>query len=944
MTLRIPSSTYRVQFNAGFRFSDAQAIVAYLADLGISDLYSSPILKSCKGSAHGYDVVDAFDLNPELGTEGDFEELTRALRRHDLGLVMDVVPNHMAASSENVWWMNVLENGPLSRFVNYFDIEWTTGIHGSTDKRVLLPILGKPYGEVLEGGELSLAYDADGFYLSYYARRLPLTPLSYTPIMRAALKSLKTSRVSDKPPILEFRELVDALLSPKGKAEDPSDRVLNSKFLKTALWRLYQDDADVRSAVDEAVASFNGNREDPASFDPLDALLEEQWYRLAYWRVASEEINYRRFFDVTDLIGVRIEDPEVFEARQARILQLVEQKKITGLRIDHIDGLYDPVGHLRKLQSRMDPEWREGDRTHGFYTVVEKILEQGEELPAEFAVHGTTGYDFLNFLTGLQLSATGLRDLHRIYVGFTGNYAPFEEIVYLRKKQVINELFAGEIRALATRLARIASQDRNARDFALTELVDALSELTAALPVYRTYVRGFDVGPTDRQYLDGALHAAEKRAAGRLDTRIFAFLHRVLAIDPPRYSRQTRTDSLELIMRWQQFTGRVMAKGVEDTAFYFHNLLISMNEVGGAPRDEHFADGGAELHARNADILAKWPHTMNATSTHDTKRSEDARARINVLTEIPELWELKLKEWAEANASRKQRTRSMPAPDPNEEVLIYQSLLGIWPLDDRELDSLGARLKSYVEKSAREAKVHTSWLQPNVEHEEALKSFIDVLLDPDHEAFRKSFLDLHRVTSIAGSINSLTQVLLKVTCPGVPDFYQGSELWDFSLVDPDNRRPVDFAARRGALDGLKARRHDGVVLAADLVRHWKNGAIKMFVTHAALRFRGEQPDLFREGEYLPLTVTGDPSRLFAFARRLGDRWSLQLAPRFVARWVADEGEWLRPDVWKGLEVILPEGAPEKWTNVFTGEVMTVSQAKVSIATALSAFPLGLFSA
>ncbi|HVT01965.1 MAG TPA: malto-oligosyltrehalose synthase [Thermoanaerobaculia bacterium] len=942
-TLRIPTATYRVQFNAGFRFADAQAIVAYLDALGISDLYSSPILKACRGSTHGYDVVDAFELNPELGSEADFEELTCALRRLDLGLVVDVVPNHMAASSENVWWMNVLENGPLSRFVNYFDIEWTTGIHGATDKRVLLPILGKPYGEILEGGELRIGYDADGFFITYYARRLPITPLSYTPILREALKAIKSASVADKPPLLEFRELVDALLSPKGKGEDPAERVLNSKFLKNALWRLYQDDSDIRSSIDEAVQGFNGDPANPASFDPLDSLLEQQWYRLAYWRVAAEEINYRRFFDVTDLIGVRVEDPEVFEARQARILQLVDQDKITGLRIDHIDGLYDPIGHLRKLQSRLDSEWREGDRTRGFYTVVEKILGRGEELPVEFAAQGTTGYDFIDVLTALQLSAPGLRDLQRIYVGFTGNYAPFEETAYLRKKQVINELFAGEVRALAMRLARIASQDRNARDFALAELVDALSELTAALPVYRTYVRNFDVGPSDRQYLDGALDDAQAKSSDRLDARIFSFLHRVLSIDPPRYSRQTRTDCLDFIMRWQQFTGRVMAKGVEDTAFYHHNLLISMNEVGGAPRDELFEDGALELHQRNAAILQRWPHTMNATSTHDTKRSEDARARINVLSEIPEIWEARLKEWAESNASRKLRTRAMPVPDANEEVLIYQSLLGIWPLEGAEQERLGDRLKAYIEKASREAKVHTSWLQPNHEHETALKHFVDVLLDPLHENFRKSFLSLHQITSYAGFINSLSQVLLKITSPGVPDFYQGSEFWDFSLVDPDNRRSVNFEARRKMLEALRARRNEGIELARELVRDWKSGAIKMFVTHVALKFRREQAELFRRGEYLPVAIGGDSTRLFGFARRLENRWTLQIVPRFIARHVEDDGSSLRPGLWDGIDVTLPEGAPAEWTNLFTGERLSARDSKLLAVDLLAHFPVALLS-
>ncbi|HXH37949.1 MAG TPA: malto-oligosyltrehalose synthase, partial [Thermoanaerobaculia bacterium] len=566
---RVPRATYRIQFNAGFTFADARDIVRYLAELGISDIYASPILRARKGSGHGYDVVDANTLNPELGTDDDFNALHAALQGRQLGLLLDIVPNHMAASAENAWWMSVLENGEHSRFLHYFDIDWTpVTARGQTVSKVLLPILGKPYGEALESREIQLHYDVDGFFFTYYDNRLPLAPASYGQVLRHCIESLPAEGVA-----IELRELA------KDDAATP-----NSKFLKETLWRIYEQDPTFRDALNEVIARINGRAGQAGSFDDLDVLLDAQWYRLAYWRMASETINYRRFFDVTDLVGVRVENPEVFEARNRRTLELIAEGKVTGLRIDHIDGLHDPIGHMRKLQARLAGESNgKPPGENGFYIVVEKILAHGEELPRDFQVSGTTGYDFLDSVNALFVDPHGLRQLDRFYRAFTGLTAGFDDICYERKKQIIHELFSGEMRTLGGQLSAVAIPDRNARDFAPVDLTSALTEVTACMRVYRTYLREGEIASSDERTVRAAIAEARRRAGATIDARLFTFLERVLLVDPPPYVASEREHWLAFVMRWQQFTGRVMAKGVEDTAFYNYNRMSALNEVGGDP-------------------------------------------------------------------------------------------------------------------------------------------------------------------------------------------------------------------------------------------------------------------------------------------------------------------------------------------------------------------------
>ena len=773
--MRIPTATYRLQFNSAFTFRDAKRIVAYLHELGISDIYASPLLRPRKGSTHGYDIVDANALNPALGTEEDFAELHAELARYGMGLLLDVVPNHMAASHENAWWVSVLENGPQSRFLYYFDIDWR-------DDKVLLPILGRPYGEALESGEIRLGFDGEGLFLAYYEHRLPLAPQSYRIVLEPCVEAAPTEGIG-----IEVRDLVQN-----------ETVIANSRFLKDTLHRLREESSEFRRAMEDSIASFNA---DP---DRLDRVVQAQWYRLAYWLIASETINYRRFFDVTDLVGIRVENPEVFEARNRLMLDWIAEGKVTGVRIDHIDGLHDPIGYLSKLQHRA------GD----LYVVVEKILERGEALRSSFRCAGTTGYDFLDTVNALFVDPAGLESLTDVYQRFTSSDASFEDVVYERKKQVIDMLFAGEMRALGAHLVKLAVADRNARDFSPSELLAALVEITACLPVYRTYIREDGVSDEDRDVLMRAIAEARHRAK-HVDVRLFRFLELVLLLEPPAYIASEREKWLEFVMRWQQFTGRVMAKGVEDTAYYNYNRLVSLNEVGGDPGRGDF-DPIAEFHARNEEIARAWPHTMNATSTHDTKRSEDVRARIDVLSEIPHAWERAVRKWSRMNASLKPNG----VPGANEEWLIYQTLIGTGPCEE-------SRLHEYLVKAAREAKTHTSWIAADESYENALKEFASAILA--NEIFLTSFRRFQRRVAYHGFLNSLAQVVLKICSPGVPDFYQGTELWDDSVVDPDNRRPVDYEQRASLLSSLGT--------PASMLRTWQDGRVKLFVTARALAVR-----------------------------------------------------------------------------------------------------------
>ncbi|HUF19094.1 MAG TPA: malto-oligosyltrehalose synthase, partial [Thermoanaerobaculia bacterium] len=783
---RIPSSTYRIQFNAEFGFSDAVDITPYLSRLGIGDIYASPSLTARSGSTHGYDVADPSRVSRELGGARGFTELSNVLRSHDMGLLLDIVPNHMAASTDNPWWTDLLENGRSSRYARYFDIDWdpTTG-KGTLSDKILLPVLGQVYGAVLESGEIRIELDEDGIAVRYYELKIPVSPRSWLRILGDELAGM--ARVSDTSRAI-YDELNDLTAGHEDGDLAQGDFHTRRRRIWDKLWTLYTTRDAFRQRLDARLATLNGTPGNPGSFDELDSILEEQVYRLAYWRRAADEINYRRFFDITDLVGVRVEEEEVFRERHVLIMALIREGLVTGLRIDHIDGLLDPARYLERLQQSAVPGWKGDPARPGFYVVVEKILGQEEHLREDFATHGSSGYDYLAAVNLVFVDPAGLETLGRNYRRLTG-VGDFDELVYEKKKQVLDDLFWGDVRRLGDELISMARVDRHARDVRARQISKALVEITAFLRVYRTYTRDYTISAEDRHYIEEAVGRASQ--VPMLSPRAIEFVRSVLLLEMPAYAEDRREEWLGFLMRWQQFTGPVMAKGVEDTSFYIYNRLISMNEVGGEPSSD-VSRAVDQFHEFNAERAERWPHALNGTSTHDTKRSEDVRARINVISELAGAWNSAVLRWMRMNEKKKRAVRGRPVPHPNEEILIYQTLAGAWPLDKRDVSGLPERLEQFLIKAAREAKLHTTWLRPDDEYEEALTGFARRLLRRSKDGFLDDFLRLQEKISYYGFLNSISQVALKATSPGVPDFYRGTEIWDLSLVDPDNRRPVDY--------------------------------------------------------------------------------------------------------------------------------------------------------
>ncbi len=892
---RAPGATYRMQFHKDFRFVDGRDLVPYLSELGITDLYSSPRYKARRGSSHGYDIANPLRVNSELGTEEDFEDMARKLSHYSMGLLLDIVPNHMAASYENPWWTDVLENGPSSVYASYFDIDWHPAITKAAflqENRVLLPILGDLYGNVLASGELTFKIEDTGIHVRYHETRLPLDPKSYITILEYCLA--QNPELPDLPELV--RELEKMPSREEASAENVLERRRAKERIKDRLWRAYHGNAEVKRAVDEALLFF------AQSVDELDGLLAAQVYRLAYWKIGYEEINYRRFFDINELVGVRVELPEVFDDLGQKILDLARTGRVTGLRIDHIDGLWDPACFLRRLDTAASADRR-------MYLVVEKILGRDEPLPREWPVCGTTGYDFLNAVNGVFIHPEGLRRLEESYSRRTGNYLPFAELCYASNKLVMETLFKGDVNALGHHLGRLAAGHRQARDIRLSELVDILVEVTACLPVYRTYIHSSEISPRDRGYIERTLELARRRTSPEsVSDAAFDFLRSVLLLDPPYYLQDRRADWLQFVMRWQQFTGPVMAKGLEDTATYRHHSLLSLNEVGGDPLRQRPPHSLEEFHEFNRRRLEEWPDTMNATATHDTKRGEDMRARLNVLSELPEQWEAHLDRWVSWNAEKKSTVNGALAPSSSEEILIYQTLLGAWPNNPEEEAGFPARVREFLCKALREAKQSSSWLAPHEEYEHAVQDFVDRILTPD-SPFIADFHDFQRTLAAHGARNGLGQLLLKIASPGVPDFYQGGELWQFSLVDPDNRRPVDYPRRVALLEGLHRRElEDRIALIRELAANPERDEMKLFVTYKALDFRRAHRELFARGEYLPLPVRGArAAHVCAFARHWSGHWAVAVAPRWTAR-LAD---------WEDTEIVLPGGAPSEWQDALT---------------------------
>ncbi len=925
-----------MQLHAGFTFADLRGVLPYLARLGVTDCYLSPCLQARPGSQHGYDICDHTRLNVQLGGEPEFDALAAEARRLGMGLVVDFVPNHMGIDPKtNRWWWNVLEDGPCSRYARFFDIDWHP-IKSELEGKLLLAILGRPYGEALERGELVLAVDEGRLVLRYFDHELPIDPRLAPRVLERNVEALRAELGDEDSALREFLSIAAALrnLPTEPEPDRITEREREKEFARERLARLLERSPPIARHVDDAIAGVNGKPELPASFDDLHDLLEGQSYRLAYWRAASHEINYRRFFDVNDLAALRIEDPAVFEATHARMVRLVREEKITGLRIDHIDGLFDPSGYLSRLHEATGP----------CYVVVEKILTGNETLREGWLTHGTTGYEFLNDLNGIFVDSRGERPLRRFYERFTKRTAPFPILTYVGKKLIVETSLASELAMLADALNRISEQDRRSRDFTLQSLRDVLIEVTATFPVYRTYVDRSGARDFDLRAIDSAILRARRRNPA-MEKSIFAFVRKVLLAEADGFPEAEYFRRLEFAMKFQQYSGPVQAKGLEDTAFYRYNLLVSLNEVGGDP--QRFGRSVANFHGANRYRREHWPATMLATSTHDTKRSEDVRARVNVLSELPDEWSRVVSRCSRWNARNRTATEGDKAPDRNDELLFYQSLVGVWPFGATRADAtLVERLVRCMGKSAKEAKLHTSWINDDPAYEGALKSFVEKTLTGERTAkFFESFLPFQQRVTRLGMVNSLAQVLLKIVSPGVADFYQGNEVWDLSLVDPDNRRPVDYTSQRHLLDEMESALVDPAArgaAAARLLEQWTDGAIKLYVTTLGLRLRREHPKLFLEGEYVPVPASGARSEhVVAIERSFEDHAVVAIAPRLSSSLTSTEHPWpLGEPSWGDTTVALSDLAGRDLLNIFTGNRFRAAESLL-VAELLQAFPVAL---
>jgi len=925
-TRPIPLSTYRLQFNRSFTFSQAADLVPYLAELGITHCYASPYLRSRPGSMHGYDIIDHHHLDPEIGTPEEYGCFVSALHQHGMGQILDVVPNHMGIlSADNAWWLEVLENGEASTYAEFFDIDWYP-LKDELRGKVLVPVLGDQYGTVLDRGELKLTFDPEKgeFSIFYFQHRFPVNPREYPRILGYDPEALQRQLGADNENLLELQSLISAFNHLPGREEAApekrAERLRDKEIHKRRLAALCARSPEITEFVKRNVKSINGTAGDGGSFDALHELVKAQAYRLAYWRVAADDINYRRFFDVNDLAGLRQENEIVFAQTHEFVLQLLREGQIDGLRVDHPDGLYDPKQYFERVQGG---DTSETGAPKSCYLVAEKILTGDEQLPKDWPIHGTTGYNFSNLVNGLFVDSQSERRLDRIYRAFIGQHANFKEIVYECKKLVMDQLLNSELNVLANHLSRIALADRHTCDFTLKSLRDALTEIIACFPVYRTYVTEQEVSESDRAYINEAVGCAKERSS-TVETSIYDFICEVLltsqgAGHPQFYQRSV----IHFAMKFQQYTSALMAKGVEDSSFYRYNRLISLNEVGGDPL--RFGTTPDQFHREVEQRSRSWPDEMLATSTHDSKRSEDVRARINVLSEIPTEWHRKVRTWREINRDKKTFDDGTEVPVSNDEYLLYQTLVGAWPTGngaDNPSEHFTKRIREYMLKAVREAKEKTSWANQNKEYEDAVTKFVDGVLGS--QEFRNDFIPFQRKISHFGKLNSLSQTLIKLTVPGVPDTYQGNEMWEFNLVDPDNRRVVDYEMRRRVLTEFKEVCDDGcdqqTTFARQLAANMNDGRIKAYLVWKILNLRKRQPELFQRGDYVPLEVAGERAKhLLAFARRYKAQTLIVVSPRLCAQLLA--GELRMPcgeEVWQDAQITVPEDVT-RFRNLFTGE-------------------------
>ncbi|HZP89256.1 MAG TPA: malto-oligosyltrehalose synthase [Burkholderiales bacterium] len=1053
-TAIVPRATYRLQLNRDFTLRSATALVPYLARLGVSHVYCSPYLRARPGSTHGYDIVDHNSINPEIGDEADLERFVATLREHGMGQILDVVPNHMGVmGSDNAWWLDVLENGPASIYADFFDIDWQP-LHSTLAGRVLIPVLGDHYGVMLESGDLKLAFDETqgSFSIWYFAHRFPIDPATYPTILERALRLAPTqSLTSVARDELESLSAAFAHLPPQSSTSTTarSERNRDKEAHKRRLASLIRDSESLAQGVAAAVGALNGTPGNAASFDALHALIEQQAYRLAYWRVASDEINYRRFFDINDLAALRMEDEVVFEATHRRVLEWLREGKIDGLRIDHPDGLYDPKQYFWRLQEHYALEvgatevLRGDNKDWPLYLLAEKITAPHERLPRDWPLYGTTGYDFANLVNGLFVDHRARSKMQRIYRTFTGDTDGWDDVTYQAKRLIMRMALASELNVLTNRLLRLARSDRRTRDFTHNILRNALAEVVACFPVYRTYVAG-SVSDSDRRDIEWAVGQARRRSR-TADASVFDFVLRVLEARPTDGAPvDMAAEMMRFTAKLQQFTAPVTAKGVEDTAFYRHFPLASLNEVGGGP--EQFGISVKAFHTIMQRNAREWPHTMLATSTHDTKRSEDVRLRIDALSEMPGSWRLTLRHWKRLNRRAKREVDGEMAPSSRDEYLLYQTLLGSIPIEPSEapsarsrptssgeeaagatgpmprqpsssrdpamvetpsqharaaaqsaalaaaahtdevatrdrpaprtpdgasrpsrpsldsgatapevvsgqqaawgqaqLDDYRMRIQRYMLKAVREAKVHTSWVNINEPYEKALEDFLATLLGRAHDnPFLNDLIARARPLAQWGMLSSLSQTLIKLTAPGVPDIYRGTETLDLSLVDPDNRRAVDYERLDSWLTQLQEQEESPRALLSRLIDNIEDGRAKLFVAWKLLELRRQHPQLFAQGSYAPVVVSGDQAEhICAYLREHRSQRALIVAPRlFASLPQADRSAPLGAAVWGSTALRVERAA--RWTELFSGDSITASdEDRIEVARILTHFPIAL---
>jgi (1->4)-alpha-D-glucan 1-alpha-D-glucosylmutase len=954
----IPLATYRLQLNKDFDFRAARKLVPYLHALGISHCYLSPYLRARPGSGHGYDIVDHTTINPEIGSDDDFVAFTDALKQHGMGVIADIVPNHMAVmGQDNQWWLDVLEHGEASQYAGYFDIDWNP-INPHLKHKVLLPVLGDQYGRVLAQGQLQLRFDAGQgeFSVFYYEHRFPIDPKFYPDILTPPDKTLRQRFQQDHLLQLEYQSLVTSFekLPPHTAANlrRMVERRRDATVFKQHLCNLCAENAFVAEFIERRVAAINEAA--GTESDPLHTLLEKQPYRLAYWRVAGDEINYRRFFDINELAGLRAEDEAVFDDTHRLILDQIEQGRVQGLRIDHADGLYDPMAYYRRLNSKIAQRLgrQDDDDAPPLYIVAEKIVANYEYLANEWPIHGTTGYEFADVTTGLLVNADVEKPLSATYRRFVARPRDFDELLYQAKQQIMHNLLSSELNVLANALNQISEANPLNRDYTLNALHDALREVVACFPVYRTYINSAEIGKADRQYIEWAVAAARRRSRSA-DKSIFEFICRVLLLEPDQVVAQSRL--IAFVMKVQQYTAPVMAKGYEDTALYQYHRLTSLNDVGSDPR--RFGYSPSAFHLFNQARVTKWPHTMLCSTTHDSKRSADTRCRINVLSECAQRWQTEVLHWGQLNRSHKRRIGNRLCPTRNDEYLFYQTLIGIWPPappGDEERERLHRRLQAYMTKALREAKQHTSWLNVDEAYEQATAGFVERCLDPKQSApFLEEVDRFVQDIAVTGFHNALAHTILKLTSPGVPDIYQGDELWQFMLVDPDNRHAVDFEQRRRHLQQLTSQLEDTntdrAALAGSLFEHVADGRIKLFVTSQTLQFRKRHAALFQHGDYLKLAAEGVRSeQLVAFTRRYASDAVLVIVPRLLMRDAEDPSSQPIGDYWSDTRLVLPDNTPARYRDIFTDRQLEVREHDgercLELSEALSVLPFCVLSA